>query len=69
MCVVLLSQMLHAKCLCVVSLSQMLHAKCLCAVPLSQVLHVKCLCVFSCYLRYYMLNVYVCFPVISDVTC
>ena len=69
MCVVLLSQMLHVKCLCVVLLSQMLHVKCLCVVLLSQMLHVKCLCMLSSYLRCYMLIVYVCCPVISDVTC
>ena len=79
MCVVLLSQMLHAKCLCVVLLSQMSHMLNVnvCCPVISDVtlnvcvLSVKCYikCVLSCYLRCYMLNVYVCCPVISDVTC
>ena len=69
--VVSLSQMLYG---CVVSLSQMLYVKCmgmlsryLSVFSLFQMLYVKCMGVFSRYLRCYMLNVWVCCLVISDV--
>ena len=63
MCVFLLSLMLHVKCLCVVLLSQMS----LNVYVLNVLLHA--VVQMSHYLRCYMLNVYVCCPVISDVTC
>ena len=44
-------------------------AKCLCVVLLSQMSDVKLLYVVVLLSQCYMLNAYVCCPVISDVTC